>query len=266
MKIGTEQDIFFELPKSDYTEQDYEDTVKRILPKYYKKEFENNLKVLLFKKRLYSPIGNVEADLIAFNDDYSAWWVIEVELIKHSFERHVYPQMDKLAVVDYSEDAQLISEYCKTQFKKLDDDKFIELVKMIPPRLMVVVDRFSSDWKGALKSLNVEMMTIIPHINERNKYVYYIGGDSMKDSNYPSSSVRFDKSLKILEVKDLRIFEKKRLNEERFNIEIEIPFLKLHDTAMVSNGKIWLDNHASDLPKAKYILTRSFETYTLEKI
>ena len=266
MKICTDKDILIELPKSDYTEQDYEDTVKSILPKFYNKEYENKLHVLLFKMRLYSPIGNVEADLIAFNEDYSAWWVIEVELIKHRFSGHVYPQMDKLSEVDYSGDSELISEYGKNQFKKLDDLKFMEMVRFVPPKIMVVVDRFSNDWKGSLKSLGVEMMTIIPHKSEKNKYVYYIGGDSMRESESPSSSIEFDKHLKILKVNNQRVFEKKQLKEEKFKIEIEIPFLKLFDTATVTKGKIWLDTHASELPKGKYILTRTLERYILEKL
>lgn len=265
MKISVQDNLYFELPKSDYSEQDLEDNIRLNLPSIYIKEFDTKLTVLNFKKKLYSRIGNVHADLIAFTEDFSQWWVIEVELITHDFDDHVYPQMEKLSLVDYSADAIGIYKSCYKYDNSLDEEKFIDMVEMIVPKLVVIADRSSNDWEGSLKALNVEMVSFVPHRNDKGKYVFHLKGNAFENRRFEPTIVYFDYLTKIFEFKDIE-FNIRGKNNDNAKIVVNIPFLGLTDTANVLGKNLFLDQHASKLPKGNYILTDLNGEYELEQL
>ena len=166
------KDIIFKQVDDDYyLEDDFEMMVQRNLNNLFYSKNNSNLIVKQFKKKFYSKTNNqgVMADLIAFDSNYKAWWVIEVELIGHSFDRHVFPQMEKLIDIDYRDYEEVITDAVSKEYKELDKSKFGELIKRRTHQVITVANKFYSHWSGELRALGVDLIGMQPYQSEGSK-------------------------------------------------------------------------------------------------
>lgn len=95
-------------------------------------------------------------DLALVAKDFSHWFVIEVELISHSLEGHVLPQIRTFRYGEPQPD-------CVSVLKKvtgLEADQIRTFLKTIPRSVAVVVNKRSKDWEMAFKALQVQMLTV----------------------------------------------------------------------------------------------------------
>ena len=90
-------EVYREVNADFYSEADFEARVKEHLPKR-KIDFDlnNDLWCCEMKTLIKSQPGDTRPDLIVFDTLLTTFWIVEVELSKHSWSSHVYDQMKKL--------------------------------------------------------------------------------------------------------------------------------------------------------------------------
>ena len=192
------KDTVFEQVDDDYyLEYDFERMVENNLHHLFFREDDSHLIVKEYKKRFHSVHKDegVHADLIAFDSNFKAWWIIEVELIKHTFYGHVYEQMEKLIDVDYQSYIDVITNEVYEKFNKLDEDKFRNLIKKTRPQIITVVNRFDSNWSSDLKALGVDLISMQPYQSQGSKNSFFCTGRSLSIDEEKKSQIRWIKDI-----------------------------------------------------------------------
>ena len=164
----------------------------------------------------------VMADLIAFDSNYKAWWVIEVELIGHSFDRHVFPQMEKLIDIDYRDYEEVITDAVSKEYKELDKSKFGELIKRRTPQVITVANKFDSHWSGELRALGVDLIGMQPYQSEGSKNSFFCTGRQLSIDEEKRSQVRWDRFVGAYKVSDKNLFDIDYSQSEPFEVRIYI--------------------------------------------
>ena len=101
-----------------------------------------------FHKVVYADGVGKAADFAAIDPQFRRWWVIEAELVHHSLENHVLPQVLTLANAHYgAPEAQWIAQHNPD----LDEEALRHLMLGEQPGVMVVVNRVQLDWIAPLK-------------------------------------------------------------------------------------------------------------------
>ncbi len=149
-KVIDNNDVWYHevAPRSYYLEEDLERSIIQnleiIFPAY---------KAFLFKKTLIdatNPNQKNKPDLAMVKDDYSEWYIIEVELGKHQ-KSHVVDQLRTFYNCNYNNDH---ADYMFTQRPDLNLQRLKQMVAANPPELMVIVNEPKPDWETDLKALN----------------------------------------------------------------------------------------------------------------
>lgn len=114
--------------------------------------------VLPFKLLVSSPDGqpdSARADLVFIAKNYSEWWIVEIEMLDHSLEGHIIPQMQTLYFAEYGERE---AKYIHNKEPSLELDRLTSLIKECPPGLLVIANgQPPGDWIGELKRFNVQV-------------------------------------------------------------------------------------------------------------
>lgn len=118
--------------------------------------------------------GTVKADLALIDKDYLNWWVVEVEMSRHSLKGHVLPQIEKLAHGVYGRD---VAEYFAKTCSFLDLDKLLVLMKGRQPKVLVVLDMPKANWREELNRYDALLSVFQVFVSKSNKYVFRLNGD-----------------------------------------------------------------------------------------
>lgn len=121
-----------------------------------------------------SEYGTVKADLALIDKEYLNWWVIEVEMSRHSLNSHVLPQVEKLAKGVYGAD---IAKYFAQNCTELDSDRLLALMKGKQPRVMVVLDIPRPKWQEELKRYDAILSVFQVFKSQSNNIVFRLNGD-----------------------------------------------------------------------------------------
>jgi len=182
------KDTFFEeLAPGSMLETDFESVVinrgNLIFPDFF---------VVPFKSTVSSDDDSAKADLALVERSYREWWVVEVELGKHSFKGHVLPQVRTLATATYGEDeAKALCTACR----ELELRHVLDMVKGRQPRVLVVVDAERSEWIQPLKSFDAELLVLQMFRSDRNEHAFRIDGYLPVPPGSMVSECSFDKLL-----------------------------------------------------------------------
>jgi hypothetical protein len=127
-----------------------------------------------FKATVYANGEGVKPDLVLIEKDYSEWWVVEVEMAHHALESHVYPQAKKLTDAFYGDDeAERIATTCSA----LDINKVKQMLKDLPPRVLVIVHKPKPDWARRLSTINALVAVFEVFRSDENKYLFRVNGE-----------------------------------------------------------------------------------------
>ena len=113
-------------------------------------------------------------DYALIHKEYRHWWVVEVELAHHSLNGHVLPQVRTLARAQYGI-AEV--EYLCEQNPVLDKQRFEDMCKGSPPRVLVIADAPVPKWFEALREYRVAIAICQVFRSRMNKYVLRINGE-----------------------------------------------------------------------------------------
>lgn len=103
-----------------------------------------------YDDRLYKP------DLALVAKDFSHWFVIEVELTSHSFEKHVLPQVRAFQYGDFQPDCVSIL----SRELGVDDQRAATLLHFVPRSVAVIANKWNQDWALGLRALTIQFLAI----------------------------------------------------------------------------------------------------------
>ncbi|MEP1032479.1 hypothetical protein [Ekhidna sp.] len=121
-----------------------------------------------------SEYGTAKADLALIDKEYLNWWVIEVEMSRHSLNGHVLPQVHCLSAGVYGAD---VASYFHRKCPALDIEKLKVLMKGKQPRVMVVLDIPKKDWGAKLEKHNAILSVFQIFRSESGNHIYRVNGD-----------------------------------------------------------------------------------------
>jgi hypothetical protein len=149
--------------------------------------------------RLDAEIFRPDLALIALN--FSHWFVIEVELVSHSFDRHVMPQVKAFQYGEPTED-------CITQIAKGLDKSTAQaqtLIHHVPRNVAVIANKRDPMWEIALRSHGIQLLAVSAFRSEAGTDALELDGDievfqeSLGFGIYSAidRSLRFSKTVKL---------------------------------------------------------------------
>lgn len=140
-------------------------------------------------------------DLALFASDFSHWFVIEVELVSHSFECHVLPQVRAFRYGEPLDD-------CVAQISKvlsISAAQAVTLIRHVPRSVAVVANKLDTKWKIALGAHNIQLIAVSTFSSLSGLNALEIEGDldvfleSLGFGVYSATdrSLRFPKSVRV---------------------------------------------------------------------
>lgn len=95
-------------------------------------------------------------DLALVAKDQSHWFVVEVELLSHSLELHVLPQVRALVYGQPLDDCSVRLSSTLGISRSVAET----LVRFVPRKTLVVANKRDQHWKSALAGLDVQMLVV----------------------------------------------------------------------------------------------------------
>jgi hypothetical protein len=123
-----------------------------------------------FKPLVESDLGSARPDLALVDRAYRAWWVVEVELGSHPLRSHVERQVAVFSRGSYGPDhAEFLVR------GGLDRERVYQMMRGLPPRVLVLVDRIEPEWNQVLARYDAMLDTIEVYRSQRNDVVLRVG-------------------------------------------------------------------------------------------
>lgn len=157
-------------PRSYYLENDLERAIilnlEIIFPQF---------KAMLFKMKLVDSVRvkNSIPDLAMVRADYSEWYIIEVELGKHS-KSHVVDQIQSFYNCGYKDEH---ADYIFSQRPDLDLTKLKAMVAKVSPEFMVIVNEPKEDWIKDLKKIRCKACVFQIYHDFNGNPLYRLNGE-----------------------------------------------------------------------------------------
>lgn len=113
------------------------------------------------------------SDLALVANDFSHWFVIEVELITHSLRLHVLPQVRAFR---YGEPL----DYCATILARglgIAESKALTLLNHVPRSIAVIANKMDVEWDLALRALDVQLLAVSIYDSPQGTTAFEIEGE-----------------------------------------------------------------------------------------
>jgi hypothetical protein len=95
-------------------------------------------------------------DIALVAKDMSHWFVIEVELVSHSFESHVLPQVRAFRYGDHQPDCMSVL----AKQLNIDRSQINTFLMTVPMTVAVIANKRHRDWEIALRSHNIQLLSV----------------------------------------------------------------------------------------------------------
>jgi hypothetical protein len=188
--------VFVQSDPDAPSEVQFENDVARALACLYPKH-----RCIPFTGSFRGEDGCYQPDLALVAKDLSHWFVIEVELLSHSLEYHVLPQVRAFHGGDPQADcvSQLASRL------PLDVGTAQSLVQFVPRAVAVVANKSDFGWLKAFQALSVQMLTVSVYRSRHDVVAVEIDGvleaiaEHLGFGRYSATdrSLRFPKDVRI---------------------------------------------------------------------
>jgi len=118
-----------------------------------------------YSGRPWSPIirdgwgHGAQPDLLLISLDFELWYVVEVELVRHSLLRHIQPQLETLSGGIY--DARLLDSLAAA-FPEIERSRLQELIYR-EPGLLCIANDYTDGLHAVCRDLNFELAVLEPY-------------------------------------------------------------------------------------------------------
>jgi hypothetical protein len=111
-------------------------------------------------------------DLAMVARDRSHWFVVEVELVSHSLEGHVLPQVRAFRYGEpQTECASVLSRELA-----IDLGEAATLVQRVPRAVVVVANRLRADWEQSIRAHQGQMLVVTRFTNPAGREAFEVAG------------------------------------------------------------------------------------------
>lgn len=167
-RILINNEWYDELSAQSMYESQFEDIVRSqaesLFPEYI---------TVPFKIIAVSEHGNAKADLALIDKNYLGWWVVEVEMSRHSLKGHVLPQVKILSEAIYSDET---AQYFFEKQPRLDLQKLKDMMKGVQPKVLVIVDLPKPEWIPKLEKHDASLALFQIFKSPAGQMIYRING------------------------------------------------------------------------------------------
>ncbi len=238
-------------------ETEFEDILKKndVLKDYYVYNAKKTINI--FKNY------NRYADLLLIDRDLRYWSIAEVEISRHSFKNHIFPQLIEIySLVDQN------LESIRKSFLQLDDlitTKALEdLINYNKPFLSLIIDKMPSNYINIIPLLNTfcNVNTVI-RLKDSNENYVYINDDYIKDDILNSISTCYIKDrILFIDYPNLIGLNNKTFEFIEFNNE---QYYYNHNVSMVNNTPTLYFILDEPIPNGKYKISSQSNYLILSK-
>jgi hypothetical protein len=138
-------------------------------------------------------------DFALIHHEYRSWWVVEIELVHHSLQGHVVPQVACFSTGTYSVD---LAEYFARQSPELKIEPLTEMIKGAAPGVLVVANGYSEEWERNLSPYGAKLAVVEVFRSERNRHIFQYRGAEIDGPADVLTTCRRDRSLPRLLIVD----------------------------------------------------------------
>ena len=121
-----------------------------------------------FEVDMYYLGDKVRPDLILIEKEYRDWWLVEVELERHSWLAHIQVQIDKILNAEISKNH---INKLSMHGDKLDLKRLEKLMTTVRHKTLVIVDSEPKSWMEELQSTEARLMTVQVYRNAQNEHI-----------------------------------------------------------------------------------------------
>jgi hypothetical protein len=114
-----------------------------------------------------------KADLALIHKRFTHWFVVEVELVSHSLEHHVLPQV---RCFRYGDAEKPCVASLMRGFPGLDESTARRLINDVPRHVAVIANRMDPAWRSALTGLDVQLLALSVFQGPGGKRAYELEG------------------------------------------------------------------------------------------
>lgn len=175
---------FYELSPTSLLETEFESLLVQnanvIMP---------SARIIPYKRTVYDGEASARADLAIISNDYRQWFVVEVEMIRHSLYDHVIPQICTLRGASYGADD---ADYLIAKDPSFDPQKLHEMMRGQPPDVLVLVNKYDDEWNRELRRYGARKMVFEIFRSDTNRYIFSINGELPQLSHNSVTHLDFD--------------------------------------------------------------------------
>lgn len=166
-----DQDWYHEMiPGTLYSEAD----LQRVLNVYLSK-LGGHFVLVKFSLALKNPKTqkNNIPDFVIVKNDYSLWYVVEVELSHHRVE-HVAEQLETFSTCDY--DPSMANYIADASGGNLNKEDLERMIRTHRPHVLLIANEYPNKWYERLKIIDFEVGTFQAYLNHGQKRLYRFTG------------------------------------------------------------------------------------------
>lgn len=145
MRLYQEGEWYDAIPPGALYEYEFEDILMQ-----HRDALFPGFKGARFNPTLTTHLGNVQADMILVDAEYRTCYVVEVELSTHPLNRHVLPQIEKIAAAKLGD--QHADWLCARQ-SHFDNARLRALFRDVPHSTVLLANGPTPHWDDGLRTL-----------------------------------------------------------------------------------------------------------------
>ncbi len=169
---------FDEVDGSSFYESDLERTLLHRLPTVYP-----DFIGIPFNLPIQAGTERSRPDLAMVKNDYSEWYIIEVEMERHSWAHHIEKQVrvftqgiyEKKRVANYMRQKDL---ELNQGIPRLDYDSLVSMIDNYQPKVMVVANEPVIEWISKVRGYNAYLSVFQIYKGVNGHEIYRIEGDT----------------------------------------------------------------------------------------
>jgi hypothetical protein len=128
-----------------------------------------------FKVLLYAENESAIADMALVEERCREWWLVEVEMVHHSLDSHVLPQVRTLSRCSCGPaEAQELARQCP----QLQPSSILDMVKGKAPRVLVLLNTSAPEWILPLRRYDAEIAVVEIFRSGMNQRLFRVNGFS----------------------------------------------------------------------------------------
>ncbi|WP_153559333.1 hypothetical protein [Roseimaritima sediminicola] len=147
-----------------------------------------------FKQTVNSPeFGTAKPDFLIFDQGFRSWWVIEVEMSRHSLAGHVEPQVAALSHATFTD--HHIAKVGSFYSEQAEAEQVSSLMRSVQANVLVVVNEPCDHWRGPLRQYDASLISVVPYQSRQGTFIFRQFGSLPGDGTSVLSTIQIRRDI-----------------------------------------------------------------------